>query len=91
METIWFCLITMTLAAYVVLDGFDLGAGVLHLSVAHTDRERRIVLRSIGPLWDGNEVWLLAAARIMVGPPTSTLSIAWSSVMSELETVSRNG
>ena len=52
----------MTLAAYVVLDGFDLGAGVLHLSVAHTDRERRIVLRSIGPLWDGNEVWLLAAA-----------------------------
>jgi cytochrome d ubiquinol oxidase subunit II len=49
------------LAAYVVFDGFDLGAGALHLAVARTDAERRLVLRSIGPVWDGNEVWLLAA------------------------------
>src|SRR6187549_3525211 len=48
------------LAAYVVLDGFDLGAGALHLLVARTDRERRQVLAAIGPYWDGNEVWLLA-------------------------------
>jgi len=61
METIWFCLIAVMLAMYVVLDGFDLGAGILHLLVAKTDAERRIVLRSIGPVWDGNEVWLLAA------------------------------
>src|SRR5712692_9850035 len=49
------------LALYVVLDGFDLGAGILHLFVARTDAERRQVLRTIGPVWDGNEVWLLAA------------------------------
>jgi cytochrome d ubiquinol oxidase subunit II len=48
------------IAVYVVLDGFDLGAGILHLFVAKTDGERRAVLASIGPVWDGNEVWLLA-------------------------------
>ena len=61
METIWFCLVAVMIATYVVLDGFDLGAGVVHLLVARTDAERRAVLRSIGPVWDGNEVWLLAA------------------------------
>src|SRR5271157_1056473 len=61
METIWFCLVAVMLATYVVLDGFDLGAGVAHLLIARTDAERRAVLRSIGPVWDGNEVWLLAA------------------------------
>jgi cytochrome d ubiquinol oxidase subunit II len=61
METTWFCLVAVMLAMYVVLDGFDLGAGIVHLLVARTDTERRIVLGSIGPVWDGNEVWLLAA------------------------------
>jgi cytochrome d ubiquinol oxidase subunit II len=60
METIWFMLVAVMIAVYVVLDGFDLGAGIAHLLVARTDRERRQVLRSIGPVWDGNEVWLLA-------------------------------
>lgn len=60
METTWFCLVAVMIAGYVVLDGFDLGAGILHLTVARTEEERRIVLRSIGPVWDGNEVWLLA-------------------------------
>jgi len=60
METIWFMLVAVMIAMYVVLDGFDLGAGIVQLLVAHTDRERRQVLRSIGPVWDGNEVWLLA-------------------------------
>jgi cytochrome d ubiquinol oxidase subunit II len=62
MGTIWFCLVTIVLAGYVVLDGFDLGVGMLHLWIARNDAERRIVLRSIGPVWDGNEVWILAAA-----------------------------
>ncbi len=62
METLWFVLVAGMLAAYVVLDGFDLGAGILHLWVARSDDERRRVLRSIGPVWDGNEVWLVAAA-----------------------------
>jgi cytochrome bd ubiquinol oxidase subunit II len=61
METIWFCLVAIMIAVYVLLDGFDLGAGAIHLLVAKTDEERRQVLASIGPVWDGNEVWLLAA------------------------------
>jgi len=60
MPTVWFILVAFMITAYVVLDGFDLGAGVLHLVVARTDQERRSVLGSIGPVWDGNEVWLLA-------------------------------
>ncbi|HVV73398.1 MAG TPA: cytochrome d ubiquinol oxidase subunit II, partial [Verrucomicrobiae bacterium] len=60
METLWFCLVAVMIAIYVVLDGFDLGAGIVHLLVARTDAERRQVLGSIGPVWDGNEVWLLA-------------------------------
>jgi cytochrome bd ubiquinol oxidase subunit II len=61
MGTIWFCLVAVMIAVYVLLDGFDLGAGAIHLLVAKTDEERRQVLASIGPVWDGNEVWLLAA------------------------------
>jgi cytochrome bd ubiquinol oxidase subunit II len=61
METIWFCLVALMIAAYVLLDGFDLGAGIVHLIVARTDAERRQVIASIGPVWDGNEVWLVAA------------------------------
>ena len=60
MEAIWFGLVAAMIAVYVVLDGFDLGAGIVHLLVAHSDAERRAVLGSIGPVWDGNEVWLLA-------------------------------
>jgi cytochrome d ubiquinol oxidase subunit II len=61
MGTLWFCLVALMLAGYVVLDGFDLGVGVLHLWLARNEAERRVMLRSIGPVWDGNEVWLLAA------------------------------
>ena len=61
MGTVWFCLVALMIALYVLLDGFDLGAGAIHLIVAKTDEERRQVLASIGPVWDGNEVWLLAA------------------------------
>lgn len=61
METIWFCIVAVMLAAYVLLDGFDLGAGAIHLFAARGDAERRSILASIGPVWDGNEVWLLAA------------------------------
>ncbi len=66
METLWFYLVAVMVAIYVVLDGFDLGAGALHLFVARTDPERRTVLQSIGPVWDGNEVWLLAGGGAMV-------------------------
>jgi cytochrome d ubiquinol oxidase subunit II len=61
METIWFSIVAVMLTAYVLLDGFDIGVGVIHLFAARTDAERREVIGSIGPVWNGNEVWLLAA------------------------------
>jgi len=61
MQLLWFWLVSVMVAIYAVMDGFDFGAGTLHLFVARTDGERREVLAAIGPLWDGNEVWLLAA------------------------------
>jgi cytochrome bd ubiquinol oxidase subunit II len=60
MVTLWFAILTGLLIGYAVLDGFDLGAGALHLVVARTDEERRVALNAIGPVWDGNEVWLIA-------------------------------
>ncbi|HEX8068763.1 MAG TPA: cytochrome d ubiquinol oxidase subunit II [Pyrinomonadaceae bacterium] len=61
METLWFVLVALMLVAYAVLDGFDLGVGIISPLVARTPAERQLVLRSIGPVWDGNEVWLIAA------------------------------
>ena len=61
MPTLWFMIVAVMVAAYVLLDGFDLGAGAIHLCIAKTNDERRTILRAIGPVWDGNEVWLLAA------------------------------
>lgn len=61
MATIWFCLVALVITMYVILDGFDLGAGAIHFLVAKTTRERRLALSAIGPVWDGNEVWLLVA------------------------------
>jgi cytochrome d ubiquinol oxidase subunit II len=61
METVWFMIVAVMVAAYVVLDGFDLGAGVIYLAAARTPDDRARIMRAIGPVWDGNEVWLLAA------------------------------
>jgi cytochrome bd ubiquinol oxidase subunit II len=61
MASLWFWIVAVMVTTYVVLDGFDLGAGAIYLLAAKTDEERRRVLRAIGPVWDGNEVWLLAA------------------------------
>jgi cytochrome d ubiquinol oxidase subunit II len=65
MEAAWFAIVVGMLAAYTVLDGFDLGVGTLHRFVARTDEERRTVLAAIGPVWDGNEVWLIAAGGVL--------------------------
>lgn len=61
LQIIWFWLIGILIAGYAILDGFDLGVGVLSPFVAKTDKERRLLLNAIGPFWDGNEVWLLTA------------------------------
>jgi cytochrome bd ubiquinol oxidase subunit II len=65
MGTVWFCLVAVMVAIYVLLDGFDLGAGAIHFFVARTTEERRQVIASIGPVWDGNEVWLLASGGVL--------------------------
>src|SRR5579863_6332538 len=61
MPTLWFILVAFMLTVYVLLDGFDLGAGIIHLVAARNENERGLILRAIGPVWDGNEVWLIAA------------------------------
>jgi cytochrome d ubiquinol oxidase subunit II len=61
MGTLWFWIVAAMLSAYVVLDGFDLGVGIVYLFVTKSERDRQFALRAIGPVWDGNEVWLLAA------------------------------
>src|ERR1700752_1931364 len=61
MGIVCYCLLAIMITVYVLLDGFDLGVGAIHLIVAKTDEERRQVLASIGPVWDGNEVWLIGA------------------------------
>jgi cytochrome d ubiquinol oxidase subunit II len=59
LNTVWFALVGVLFTGYVILDGFDLGVGVLHLLAAKHDAERRVFLNAIGPVWDGNEVWLV--------------------------------
>jgi cytochrome bd ubiquinol oxidase subunit II len=66
MPGLWFCLAAVTIVGYVLLDGFDLGAGIVELFVAKTDSETSQVIRSIGPVWDGNEVWLLVVGGSLV-------------------------
>jgi cytochrome bd ubiquinol oxidase subunit II len=58
-------LFVVIIAGYVILDGFDLGVGILHPFVARTDEERRLSLNSIGPIWDGNEVWLVVGGGVL--------------------------
>ena len=58
---LWFALIAVLIAGYFILDGFDLGAGILSPFIAKNENEKAVVRRAIGPTWDGNEVWLLTA------------------------------
>lgn len=60
LQFIWFAVFVVLLTGYAILDGFDLGVGMLHL-LSEKDEERRLMLNSIGPVWDGNEVWLVTA------------------------------
>lgn len=66
MNIVWFWTLGGMLIAYSILDGYDLGVGALHLFIARGDHERRISINAIGPVWNGNEVWLVAAGGMMV-------------------------
>src|SRR6201993_3948750 len=65
LHTIWFVIVTIFWVGFFVLEGFDFGVGVLHTIVGRTDGERRVALNTIGPVWDGNEVWLITAGAGM--------------------------
>jgi cytochrome d ubiquinol oxidase subunit II len=65
METFWYAAVTLMLAVYVVLDGFDFGVGIVYRIVARTEADRRSALAAIGPVWNGNEVWLIAAGGLL--------------------------
>jgi len=77
LNTIWFILLIVLLAGYAVLDGFDLGVGSLHL-LARGDRNRRIMLNTIGPVWDGNEVWLVTAGGALFAAFPEAYATAFS-------------
>ena len=64
-ESIWFVLIAVLFIGYFILEGFDFGVGILLPFVAKSDIERRMVINTIGPHWDGNEVWLITAGGAM--------------------------
>jgi cytochrome d ubiquinol oxidase subunit II len=65
LNDIWFALFIVIVAGYLILDGFDMGVGILHLPLARSDVERRTFLNSIGPVWDGNEVWLILGGGVL--------------------------
>ncbi|MGH9393108.1 MAG: cytochrome d ubiquinol oxidase subunit II [Terriglobales bacterium] len=66
MNAVWFWTLAGMLTVFAVLDGYDLGVGALHLWLGRSDQERRVQLNAIGPVWNGHEVWLLAAGGMMV-------------------------
>src|SRR3954468_19243247 len=61
LTTVWFCLIAVLWIGYFALEGFDFGVGMLLPVLARDDRERRVLINTIGPVWDGNEVWVITA------------------------------
>src|SRR5580692_3172359 len=58
---LWFVIVAIFWVGFFVLEGFDFGVGMLHSFIGHTDLERRVLVNTIGPVWDGNEVWLIVA------------------------------
>ncbi len=78
MPEIFLALIALMLTVYVVLDGFDFGAGTVSLLVARTDEERRAIISAIGPFWDGNEVWLIASGGVLMAAFPAALGAAFS-------------
>lgn len=80
LPVVFMALMGAAVLAYVVLDGFDLGAGVLHLFVARDNDQRRTVLAAIGPVWDGNEVWLIASGGLLVFAFPHVYAVAFSGI-----------
>jgi cytochrome d ubiquinol oxidase subunit II len=82
LNEVWFALFVLIIAGYLILDGFDMGVGILLLPLARTDVERRTFLNSIGPVWDGNEVWLILGGGVLF----AVFPLAYASLFSGLYT-----
>ena len=65
MELFWYIVLVTMLAVYVILDGYDFGAGIIHLFFAKTEKDKKAITNAIGPFWDANEVWLIAAGGVL--------------------------
>jgi cytochrome d ubiquinol oxidase subunit II len=65
MEIFWFVILTIMLVTFVILDGYDFGAGIVHLLIARTEEEKKAIRNTIGPFWDANEVWLIASGGVL--------------------------
>jgi cytochrome bd ubiquinol oxidase subunit II len=78
LDDVWFALLVVIIAGYLILDGFDIGVGILLPFAGRSDAERRTVLNSVGPVWDGNEVWLVVGGGVLFG----AFPIVYASVLS---------
>lgn len=65
MEFFWYIILAIMLTAYVILDGYDFGAGIIHLFLAKKEEDKKAITKAIGPFWDANEVWLIAAGGVL--------------------------
>ena len=86
LNTIWFTLVGILFTGYAILDGFDLGVGALHL-LTKKDEERRLMLNAIGPVWDGNEVWLVTGGGALFAAFPRTYATVFSGFYLDLSFV----
>jgi cytochrome d ubiquinol oxidase subunit II len=84
LQVTWFILWAVLWAVYFMLDGFVLGTGMLHLYLGRTGRDRKVLIRSVGPVWDGNEVWLLTAGGATFAAFPGTYALMFSYLYSAL-------
>lgn len=84
LETIWFILWGVLWAVYFMLDGFDLGAGTLAPFLAGSDTDKRVIYNSMGPFWDGNEVWLITAGGVTFAAFPTTYAVMFSALYTPL-------
>ncbi|HAM25955.1 MAG TPA: cytochrome d ubiquinol oxidase subunit II, partial [Microbacteriaceae bacterium] len=80
LHTVWFAVIALLWTGYLFLEGFDFGVGMHLLFSARTETQRRVMLNAIGPVWDGNEVWLITA----VGATFAAFPLWYASLFSAL-------
>ncbi|MCB9495525.1 MAG: cytochrome d ubiquinol oxidase subunit II [Fibrobacteria bacterium] len=84
LETIWFAIWGIAWAVYLMLDGFDFGLGILFPFLARTESEKRILVNSMGPFWDGNEVWLVTAGGVTFAAFPAAYALMFSALYTPL-------